>query len=166
MVKKLIKWGINGHIISKDVQKSKVTHMDFLKRVDEIESTMNSIESRNQDNLGDQIQISKKIDNRVNDTITKIFELRADMKNLINHNTDKIAQVKIQLRDLDKVNDLTNLRIEELIQQIKTNYLDSRERDDAVERRITSKHDNFKDLAEQRFNKLQRGNFDRLIICI
>jgi hypothetical protein len=96
MVKKLIKWGINGHIISKDVQKSKVTHMDFLKRVDEIESTMNSIESRNQDKLGEQVQISKNIDNRVNDTTLKIFELKADMKNLINHNTDKIDLVKIK----------------------------------------------------------------------
>jgi hypothetical protein len=61
---------------------------------------------------------------------------------------------------------LTDLKIEELIKQIKTNYLDSRERDDAVERRITSKHDKFKDLAEQRFNKLQKGNFDRLMICV
>lgn len=157
MINKLIKQGICRHMISKDMQKSKVTNMHFTRRMDVLQATINSLESSHLDKFDDHAKISKGIDSRVTDTISRILELKDDTKRMVQYNSDKISQLKVHAGEVDKFQDITKRKIEEIIQRVKDTNIDSKERDEAIERRVNSKHDKFKDITDQRFDKLRDG---------
>lgn len=162
MLKKIIKITINRHEIAQDMQRSKKIDRAFAKEMEDVKGLIASLEDRHLSKFNSAAEMSNQIDSRVSETNNVMFEMKMDLKRLIQHNTDKISQLKVHANAVDKFEEITKRKIEEIVTKARENRNEAQERDEALERRVGLKLDRLKSQSDEKFELLQKGKFTLL----
>ncbi|CAI2384563.1 unnamed protein product [Moneuplotes crassus] len=152
MLRKVIKVNINRHIICNDMQKSKNNDQAFLKMFDKIRASISDLEARHEDKFNNVSTESQALEEKILETNQKLRTSKGELRRLINHNIDKISILNTRSIEVEKFNNTTKKKIDEIFEKIKDTRSEAQERAEAVERRVLSKFDKFKDITEQKFN--------------
>jgi len=148
---------INRHMISHDMLLSKRVDQAYKERMNGIEKTIKNLEKKHLLKFDDASDTSKNISSQLQNTNNTISELNEEVKRLTQANTDKISHLKVHASHMDKFEDATKLKIEDILSKIRDNRTEAKERDEGVERKINSKFDRFKTQTEEKFSILQKG---------
>lgn len=115
------------------------------------------LESRHLEKFSEVSAETQNLDSKINDSNLQRMELKMDLKRLIQHNSDKIAHLRVHATNMEKFEAMTKTKIEEIIFKIKTNRQEAQERDEGVERRMTTKVERLERKSDDRFEILQKG---------
>jgi hypothetical protein len=146
-------------MISKDMLQSKKIDQAFRDRMSQIENSIKSIENRHLLKFDNASKTSELIDHKLNSTNQKMMELKQELKRLIQFNTDKISHLKVHASAVDKFEEMTKRKIEDIGARIKTNRIEAQDNDQALERRLTTRFDRFENKTEEKFTIIQKGKF-------
>lgn len=141
------------------MQKCKHNDQAFLKMFDKIKASIADLEARHEDKFEKEAKEAQVLEEKILETNQKLRTSKGELKRLINHNTDKISSLNNKSNDMEKFNNTTKKKIDEIFEKIKDARSEGQERAEAVERRVLSKFDKFKDVTEQRFNITNNGIF-------
>lgn len=119
VMRKLIKMSINRHNVSEDMQKSKANDKAFVKRMLTIENNMAELENRHLQKFTDFQKVAQKIDDRVSESNQIIRTAKGNFKRLIQHNSDQISNIDVHIDKVDKFNNQTKDKIDEIFLKIK-----------------------------------------------
>lgn len=109
---------------------------------------------------------SELIDHKLNDTKQRMMDLKQELKRLIQHNTDKISHLKVHATAVDKFEEMTKRKVEDIVARMKTNQIESHDNDKALERRLSTKFERFESKTEEKFEIIQKGKLAILFLEI
>ena len=135
---------INRHQITNDVMRSKENDNNFRQRMHEIEKSIKKLEKRHLDKFEAVSNRESRIETSIQDAFRLIDSTDAELKKMIHSNSDKIAHLKAHAAAVDKFEENTKKKIDEIVSKMKEYRQEAIDRDDGLERKIMNKLDRHK----------------------
>ena len=147
---------INRHQISNDMMRSKENDNSFRQRMHQIEKSIKILEKQHLAKFDAVSDRESKIEFNIEETNKLMGESDNELKKMILANGDKIAHLKAHAAAVDKFEEITKKKIDEIVSKMKEYRQEAIDRDDGLERKIGNKLDRHKKQTEEKFEQIQK----------
>lgn len=135
---------INRHKISSDMMRSKENDNTFRQRMHTIEKSIRLLEDRHLQKFDSVSKRESDIEATIESNKRLMEESDFEIKKLVQSNADKISHLRAHAAMVDKFEETTKKKIDEIISKMKEYRQEGIDRDEGLERKIGNKLDRHK----------------------
>ena len=147
---------INRHKIANDMMRSKENDNNFRQRMHDIEKSIKLLENRHLKKFDSVSDRESEIESTIEKNKKLMEESDFEIKKLIQSNADKISHLKAHAAMVDRFEESTKKKIDEIISKMKEYRQEAIDRDEGLERKIGNKMDRHKKQTEEKFELLNK----------